>query len=209
MSAAIAMPAMDLNGIIDTRTREDWLRWGVDELRPRFKDAKYELPKRVHVSIGFPPRGAMSRTRQVLGCCFDEGSADGVAQLFISPVHGSGAEALDTLVHELVHVVTPGAMHKRPFVRGGNAVGLTEGKPSELGAGPELMLELERLNAQYPFPHPTLTPVLKLVKQSTRMVKVCCVKCGYTCRTTRRWIDSVGAPICPSHKDNSMKVAGA
>ena len=34
-------------------------------------------------------------------------------------------------------------------------------------------------------------------KQSTRLVKVLCPGCGYTLRTTRKWLDERGAPICP------------
>jgi hypothetical protein len=32
-------------------------------------------------------------------------------------------------------------------------------------------------------------------KQSTRMIKVECVDCGYTLRTTQKWI-AVGVPTC-------------
>lgn len=35
-------------------------------------------------------------------------------------------------------------------------------------------------------------------KQSTRMLKVHCPECGYTVRTTQKWLD-VGPPLCPQH----------
>ena len=38
-------------------------------------------------------------------------------------------------------------------------------------------------------------------QQSTRMVKVVCAGCGYTARTTRKWLDEAGAPICPCNQE--------
>jgi len=35
-------------------------------------------------------------------------------------------------------------------------------------------------------------------KQSTRLVKCVCGECGYTVRTTRKWLE-VGPPHCPAH----------
>ena len=35
-------------------------------------------------------------------------------------------------------------------------------------------------------------------KQATRMIKVACPECGYTARTTQKWLD-VGPPRCPQH----------
>lgn len=187
-----------MNATIETR--EQWLRWGVEQLTPRFADGGYPLPK-VHVSVGWPSSGGNSRTRRVIGECWaGSTSRDGHAHIFISPVLVTGADALDTLVHELCHAVTPGARHKAPFVKAGKAVGLTAGKPTSLGAGPELRAELERLNAQSPYPHAALSPAARLAPvQTTRMIKTVCVDCGYTARTTRKWLDTVGAPICPRH----------
>ena len=195
-------------GLVAEETREQWLRWGVDELRPRFKSARYELPKKIHVSVGFPSRGALSRTRRVIGQCWHgTASADGLAHVFISPLLSTGVAALDTLVHELCHVITPDTGHKRPFVKAGHAVGLTEGKPRSLGAGAELKEVLERLNAQSPYPHTALTPPLGLPKQTTRMMKVECKACGYVCRVTRKWLEQAGAPACPTHMRPMEEVA--
>ncbi|QOE32760.1 hypothetical protein CPT_Mano_028 [Achromobacter phage Mano] len=41
-------------------------------------------------------------------------------------------------------------------------------------------------------------------KQSTRLIKCTCSSCGYTVRTTQKWLD-VGAPHCPEH--GAMDVA--
>lgn len=191
-------------------TREEWLQRGISALRERFANAGHALPEVVHVSVGFPSRHALRGARKlVIGQCWHgEQSTDGNCHVFISPLLASGVEALDILVHELAHVVTPRPKdtskrynpHGPAFVKVGKAVGLTEGKPTSLGAGSELRTFLERLNAECAYPHSALD-ARKLPKaQSTRLVKVMCVEegCGYTVRVTRKWLDSKGAPLCPS-----------
>ena len=37
-------------------------------------------------------------------------------------------------------------------------------------------------------------------KQTTRLIKCSCSACGYTARTSRKWLDTAGAPICPTDK---------
>ena len=34
-------------------------------------------------------------------------------------------------------------------------------------------------------------------KQAARMLKCECQACGYTVRTARKWLETVGAPLCP------------
>ncbi len=34
-------------------------------------------------------------------------------------------------------------------------------------------------------------------KQAARMLKCECQTCGYTVRTTRKWLETAGAPLCP------------
>ncbi len=34
-------------------------------------------------------------------------------------------------------------------------------------------------------------------KQAARMLKCECAACGYTVRTARKWLETVGAPLCP------------
>lgn len=181
-------------------TREQWLVAGVGALRPRFEGVGYALPDTIHTSIGFPSHGGLARKVRVLGQCWlREASKDGNCQIFISPVLVTPVEILDTLAHELVHVVTPGAKHKGKFITASRAVGLTEGKPTSASAGAELLAVLGQIAGEIgPLPHFALNPAVRLVpKQSTRMVKCECPSCGYTARTSRKWLD-VGAPICPA-----------
>jgi hypothetical protein len=182
-------------------TREGWLAAGVIALRPKFVSVEAALPDVIHASIGWPSRGALSRRTRVVGQCWSrETSKDGNCQIFISPVLITPVEVLDTLAHELVHVVTPGAQHRGKFITVSRAVGLTEGKPTSAAAGAELRVVLEEIAHNLgPLPHPAISPALRLAKQSTRMIKCECPDCGYTARTSRKWI-TVGAPICPACK---------
>ena len=36
-------------------------------------------------------------------------------------------------------------------------------------------------------------------KQTKRHIKCLCSECGYTARTSRKWLDQVGPPHCPAH----------
>jgi hypothetical protein len=174
--------------------RETWLLAATENLRSGlFKEQGAVIPD-VRVSIGFPGGGsARKRIGEYWLSC---SCTDSVPQIFISPVLDSPIRALDTLVHELVHAVHPESGHKGPFRKLALAVGLT-GKMKSTVAGPELT---ERLNALIselgPFPHSSIN-LADRKKQTTRLNKAECPTCGYTCRVTKKWLDSVGPPICP------------
>ena len=194
------MPTMDTH-----LTREAWLTRAVDALRAKFVDAGYPLPSVIHVSIGFASRGALRGKRGVtMGQCWGcaEGcaeSADKAPHIFLSPLHTTAVAVLDTLVHELAHAAAPkGAKHGAKFVRVCKAVGLTVGPPTSQKAGPELIAELERLNAELgAWPHATLDARALPKAGGTRLLKVMCPDDGYTVRVTRTWLDMLGAPVCP------------
>lgn len=174
-------------------TRETWLNLAVDQLRPLFSDAGASIPP-VRVSVGFP--GGGSARKRIGEYWHAKASDDQVPQIFISPVLKTPVDHLDTLVHELVHACTPGHGHKAPFKRLGLKVGLT-GKPKSMGAGPELKERLNVISSSLgDFPHAGIN-LNDRKKQSTRLGKVQCTECGYTARVTRKWIEEMGAPLCP------------
>jgi len=189
-------------------TREQWLNAMADELRPMFVAQGKPLPNALRISIGFPSKKALSARNRVLGQCWTQAaSADGVHQIFISPLIGDGTRAADVLVHELAHAALPaGVGHKKPFALLAAALGLA-GKPTATIASPELTQCLNRLIEKIgPYPHAALNPAVDEKKQSTRLIKVECSSCGYTCRVTRKWIEASGAPICPTDNE-AMEVA--
>lgn len=189
-------------------TREAWLQAGVDRLRPRFDAAGAVLPPKVHVSVGFPSKAALARKQRRIGECWrQEVSADGNCHVFISPVLVTPVEMLDVLTHELVHVVTPGAKHGGQFITVSKAIGLTGSKKwTSACAGDALKAELEAVAREIgDLPHSPLNAhaLEREKKQSTRMVKCECEGCGYTVRTTRKWLE-IGTPICPACEVSMM-----
>ncbi|API59614.1 hypothetical protein BSL82_10045 [Tardibacter chloracetimidivorans] len=180
--------------------REAWLNAFAREARPAFDEAGYPLPENVRIAIGFPSSGKRSK---VIGECWtDAASADGHFEIFLRPSLESDARIADVLTHELVHAaVGIEARHGGPFARCARALGL-EGKLTATTAG-EAWREwalpiLEKLG---PLPHAPLTSAnlsSAKPKQGTRMLKLTCNKCGFTCRTTQKHIDAAGdGLICP------------
>jgi hypothetical protein len=100
------------------------------------------------------------------------------------------------LAHELCHAADNCRNgHKAAFRKIALRIGL-QGKMTATEAGPELA---ERLNALCkeigPYPHASLDRS-KQPKQGTRMLKLECPECGYTARTTAKWL-ATGVPTCP------------
>jgi SprT-like family len=201
-------------------TREAWLHAAIEAFRPRFAEAGMPLPAKVHVSVGFS-YGAKAESKTVLGECWARrASADGVNQIFISPLASDPAAMLATLLHELIHAADDCAHgHKGPFAAAAARLGL-EGKMTATVAGLALAAELIVLAAELgEFPHAALNPAAAARpvpgppgspapaplppvksgpgKQGTRMIKLTAAACcGYTVRTTRKWLDE-GLPQCP------------
>jgi hypothetical protein len=57
------------------------------------------------------------------------------------------------------------------------------------------------LEAVGPHPRAELSKKTR-TKQGTRLLKLQCPTCPYTVRITRKWLDEVGAPACPTHGDD-------
>lgn len=192
-----------------TITREQFLNKAVDALRPWFKQAGFPVPDKVRVTCGWPSSNALARKKRHIGECWPRSaSKDKFNEIFISPcvdefVAGQRAQCVgEILVHELVHAVDDCKnAHKGPFKKVMKAVGL-EGKPTATEPGDALYAELKRIESRLcGYPHAKLDATkTKRKAQTTRMVKCECGDCGYTVRTTRKWLEDVGAPICPCNK---------
>lgn len=193
-----------------TLTREQYLNKAVGLLRPLFKKAGHELPEQVKVTCGWPSVSGTARKKRRIGECWaSECSKAKVNELFISPTlsvwtgktHTECAVG-DVLVHELCHAVDDCQhAHKGPFVKIMKAVGL-EGKPTSTFAGKELHETLKQLEQKLgAYPHSTLDLTkVKNKTQTTRLIKAECPKTDYCVRITRKWLEEVGAPICPCCK---------
>lgn len=151
-------------------TREAWLNDAVGLLAPAIEMAADATLPPVHVSIGFPSRGATSRARRRIGECWNASAvADGKPAILLSPVLSEPVEILGVLVHELIHAALPAAGHRAPFKRAADRIGL-EGKPTATTIGPALRGQLEAIYARLgPLPHAAITPALQNKKQGTRL----------------------------------------
>lgn len=183
------------------KTREEWLLDASRRLEPLFEKAGKPIPSSYHVSVGFPSTKALSLKSRRLGEAWTRKvSGNGMAHVFLSPVISEPLRLLDILLHELVHVAVGNECgHRGAFASTAKALGLV-GEMTATTAGPELVEELRIINeALGAYPQDTFNPSETLrptKKQSTRMLKVACPDCGYTVRTTEKWI-SVGLPSCP------------
>jgi|SRR5690606_1691255 len=198
------------------RTRELWLEDAIEALRPRFVEIGLPLPERVHVSVGFG-YGAKRESAKVLGQCWKrEASEDGVNHIFISPEIADTAEVLAVLLHELIHAAdNVESGHRGKFAEAATRLGL-EGPMTATTPSPSMMGEFIALAAALgDYPHGALHPIPVVAPspvptgglppkvhsgpraQGTRMIKLTCGHCGYTVRTTAKWLE-LGEPSMPS-----------
>lgn len=180
-------------------TREAWLQALATEIRPWYEEVGVTVPA-VRIGVGFTSKGA--RSPRIGECWTPSASADQIPAIFIHPsLHEPVAGVAATLVHELLHAaLPPGSKHGPAFKRPALALGLA-GKMTATHAGPDLVARLTPVVEDLgPYPHAALTPggiSSTGPKQTTRMKKVECSACGYVARTTQKWLDEIGAPICP------------
>lgn len=193
-------------------TRESWLDAAavviLDTLwAAELKELGKATPK-IATSCGWPLGAKPGSSREILGQCWAANASEKHRhEIFVSPRLAKPAEVLGVLAHELVHAIDGNQNgHRRPFKRLCDRLGL-EGKPTSAFPGDELAGKLKLLaTALGPYPHGTMNarPNGKKKKQSTRLVKCACIACGYTCRTTRKWLDDAGAPLCPCNGEPMM-----
>lgn len=177
-------------------TREEWLGVVLQKhIAKLFADKGVSLPvpADAKVSVGFPGGGS---ARKRIGECWPRGrSSIKVNEIFINPSLTSKVEMIEVLVHEAIHAADDCISgHKGFFRQAAKQVGL-EGKMKSTHAGAELRAWIESVIDKMP---PVSYGHLDLSgrkKQSTRMLKCECPACGYTVRTTAKWLE-VGVPTC-------------
>lgn len=181
------------------KTREEWLKAAEMLIVPMIEThTSTDYPASTRVACGFPKAG-----RSAIGQCWDSGaSADANFEMFISPVLADAPTVLSTLVHEMIHAaVGIKAGHGGMFAKVARKVGLV-GKMTATTAGDELAAKLATIADQLgEYPHGVLSAASNRAKSKTYLVKCECLAldCGFTVRTTAKWIKSVGAPHCPAH----------
>ncbi|MFB6726829.1 hypothetical protein ACFCV3_42060 [Kribbella sp. NPDC056345] len=197
-------------------TRESWLIAAVEALTPMFTELGHDVPP-VRISVGFP-KGNGGRSRAIGQCHSGTLAADGVAQVFVSPVLGDVIDVLETVAHELVHAINFAEHGTSDHGTVFSPIAKPLGFLTPMSASPasdELKAKLRDLADQLgEYPHAALTSFQGGKKQGTRQLLVVCaerdpltdIKEVYKVRMTRQWIDTVGLPSCPCH-DEPMEEA--
>jgi hypothetical protein len=182
-------------------TREAWLIGALEALAPLW-GGEVDIPE-IRVSVGFPG-GSANRTQTIGQCWPGQATTDGITAIFVSPIIEDPIEVLCVLTHEVCHAILgAGFGHRKEFVALAKQAGLA-GKWTSTHAGEELKPRLVEISEELgAWPHSALKPsALAALKQGTRMLKVACAEDGgeYKVRMTAKWLDEVGAPICPCHE---------
>lgn len=185
-------------------TREQWLEAAVGLMAPHFRRNGYKDFPKVRVSCGWPSSRGLGGKKIAVGECWDKSSAeDSIAQIFVSPRIKKYSDVLPVLAHEVVHAVVGNtAKHGKVFKKCALAIGL-EGKMTATIPGERFLAEAKHWVEQSlgEYPHSQLNPKGRPTKkQTTRMVKCECEACGYSLRTSRKWLDAAGAPLCPCNE---------
>lgn len=179
-------------------TREEWLNEMVKKLHLMFEMKGYPLPEKLRVSCGWPHKGGLAKKKRRIGECWSPvASMDVTTEVFISPFLDNALEVAAVLVHELIHAaVGTRCGHKGDFKKLAVKMGL-QGKMTATVAGEELAERLNVLCCEVGiYPHAQLDGLeCPVKKQGTRLIKIVCPDCGYTCRTTQKWIEQ-GLPVC-------------
>jgi hypothetical protein len=177
--------------------REQWLNKATNLVRPYFKAAGRELHHSIRISVGFPLGGF----EKIAGQCFARRvSKDNTNEIFLSPLIDDAWRAFDILVHELCHAQDDCVSgHGKAFGELARALHL-EGKLTATIGGEAFKREFaDVMKALGDYPHAALRPE-RVKRQGTRQVKCQCKTCGYTARTTAKWLDALGAPLCPCNE---------
>lgn len=176
-------------------TREEWLEAAVILLTPLYS----VKAQPVRVGVGFPVGKRGSNGAQTIGQCH-YAAVDGVPQIFIHPEITDPVRVLDILAHELIHAWLPvGSGHgKGTFGVEARHIGL-DGPLTATTAGKDLAVALRKVATVLgKYPHSALTYAQAKGKtQTTRMVKVECVACGFIFRTTNKWLEQATDLHCP------------
>jgi hypothetical protein len=180
-------------------TREAWLHALIEAIRPWYKEAGSPLPKAVRISVGFSSKGA--RSNRIGECWAPAADEHGLSQIFVHPSLSDAGTVASVVVHELIHAaVGCDKAHGPAFRKPALALGL-EGRMTATVPGADLVARLKPVLKELgTYPHGALKGGTSSgpKKQTTRMLKCECPECGYIARTTSKWIEDVGAPICPA-----------
>ena len=178
------------------QTRETYLQSAIKCFAPLFVAQGFPLPP-VRASVGIPTGRKGGKLKYLGECWSNLASADNTTEIFICPSQSDAVDVLAILLHELIHAaVGLKCGHKGAFKRVALSLGLT-GKMTATVPGLALIKDLKDLaDTLGEYPHAALDTALSgRKKQNTRMIKLTCDDCGWSCRTAQKNVDA-GLPTC-------------
>lgn len=169
--------------------REEWLailaNRTINEISTRIDYTEEETS--VKLSCGFP--ATQGKRKKVSASLIPPtASADFNAEIFVTPELSDKDEVAKAILPLLVAVATGDYKQGSTYRNAIRALGLNEGVSAWSSA---IVANLPT----YPHAEIQLPPV---TKQTTRLIKVACLPCGYIARVSRSTLNAYGAPICPA-----------
>lgn len=179
------------------KTREEWLTEVADAMASWYDDLGFPLPD-FRITTGFPSSGR--RGRDAAEAWSEDGGKS--FAIFIRPDQKEPNRVAAALARQLAHIAAGERdKHGHLFRHIAISIGL-RGSTSEAAPG-RLFKELAGpiLERAGPLPAAARGPAgqAESKKQSSRLIKVSCGHCGYVARVSRKWLNQVGAPLCPLH----------
>lgn len=187
------------------KTREEWLTFVCNELRPAFAAVHAPIPLKVRFALGFTSAGY--RSKAIGECWATTASGDNTAEIFIKPDQDSPVKVAGILAHELVHAaVGVKEGHKGRFRTVCKALGFTKKMREALPDKEMQRVVMDPIIKKAgPLPHKKMSFTSGKKKQGTRLLKAECATCGYTVRITAKWLE-LGAPYCGHIKGHGRLV---
>lgn len=174
-------------------TREEWLTACLDLIRAQVPAIGNQ---RIRITCGFP--STFTRSGTLAECWPDNASKDGTWEVMISPTVALPVEVFVLVAAQALHTVPGGASRTSNSYRAACM---------DLGLAPadETWKHLHSTDDFWaifangladlgPYPHAEVMAAQKKT-QTTRMLKLVCPLCGYTLRTSAKWI-ATGLPVC-------------
>ena len=174
-------------------TREEWLNATVALIRAQVPAIGNQ---RIRITCGFP--STYTRSGTLAECWPDAASKDGTWEVMISPTVALPVEVFTLVAAMALHTVPGGASRTSTSYRTACMdLGLAptdEAWKGLTGTDDFWATFGSALEALGPYPHAEVM-ASKKATQTTRMLKLTCPLCGYTIRTSAKWI-ATGLPVC-------------
>ena len=157
----------------------------------------------IRLSVGFPTG---RRGKAVAVCYKREASSDSTNEIFVSPTLDDSLEIAGALCHEIIHAVDNCASgHRHHFARVARRIGLI-GKLTATRASGALLAKLaEYVVLLGKIPHAKLNMAKARTSDGTRMLKCMCGDCGFTFRTSAKWLAYIDNNTCNACGNESIE----